>query len=283
MSDRVSLSDVTRLRALFSEKEWNSYPNETFVFNNLCKLMDNLTKEQSDLIFELTNDFLWLSGSEYEGRFNQILNFMFEKIDFSKCHFIYLIPVSQVKDRNKIKSASHCVYVFKNLLSMNRNYSNTKKEIIEDYELLNKTNFKNDGTELIFFVDDFVGTGDTFSDCWLDITKNETININNSVLISLVLLEEGHRYITERFGLPIYYSELCRKGITDKYAANELEEKYNIMKVIESHCKPGKFTFGYKQSEALVSMSRTPNNTFPVFWKKSVIKRNEIEPPFPRL
>jgi hypothetical protein len=29
-----------------------------------------------------------------------------------------------------------------------------------------------------------------------------------------------------------------------------------------------KFKFGYKKSEALISLDRTPNNTFPLFWCK---------------
>jgi hypothetical protein len=42
---------------------------------------------------------------------------------------------------------------------------------------------------------------------------------------------------------------------------------------------PDDYLFGYKKSEALVTMIRTPNNTFPVFWYN---KKNEDNAPFPR-
>ena len=35
---------------------------------------------------------------------------------------------------------------------------------------------------------------------------------------------------------------------------------------------------GYMGSEALITLARTPNNTFPVFWKQ----KNNKKAPFPR-
>ena len=39
------------------------------------------------------------------------------------------------------------------------------------------------------------------------------------------------------------------------------------------------YKFGYKGSEALVKMIRTPNNTFPIYWLRN--KKNKFAP-FPR-
>jgi hypothetical protein len=47
----------------------------------------------------------------------------------------------------------------------------------------------------------------------------------------------------------------------------KIEEKLNVEK---------KYLFGYKRSEALISLIRTPNNTFPVFWK--TYQHNNIVP-----
>jgi hypothetical protein len=49
----------------------------------------------------------------------------------------------------------------------------------------------------------------------------------------------------------------------------DIEKKINIR---------GEFSLGYKQSESLISMIRTPNNTFPVFWEKN----DFFKPPFER-
>lgn len=72
------------------------------------------------------------------------------------------------------------------------------------------------------------------------------------------------------------------KGITDSYPQQTKEEKKAIMLEIEKKLKPGKYQFGYEKSEALVTMTRTPNNTFPVFWMNYEHKGSKFSPPFPR-
>lgn len=282
MAEKVSLTDVVKLRALFKKKSWNNYSNEEYVFERLCKLMDNLSIEQKDLLFELTDDFLWVSNKEYEGLFNGIINQLESTINLANCVNIYLLPVVKVKDRKKNKSALSCVYLFRGLLSMNKNFNHIKIEISEDYDSLKKMNFKNDETDLIILIDDFIGTGDSFADCWEDLLNNKTINTKNSILISIVIQSDGFDYISNKFGLTIYYSDKRNKGITNKYSEPQLSEKIRIMKDIERYCKAKEFSFGYRQSEALVSMVRTPNNTFPIFWKKCIIRNEKFDPPFLR-
>lgn len=69
------------------------------------------------------------------------------------------------------------------------------------------------------------------------------------------------------------------KGITDNYTEEELSEKLMLMNTIESKIKVHKNEkLGFKGSEALISLIRTPNNTFPVFWKE----RKGRKAPFPR-
>ena len=277
-----SLVYISKLHALFKEKNWYANDNEDFVFEKLCRLIDNFSDEQKELFFELTEDFLWLSGAEYDGSFNAIFNYMLNQIDLKNCTTIYLIPVLKAKDRGTAKSSSHCVYAVRNLLLMNRGFAKFEKVIVEDYEWLEDHPFTADGRECIFLIDDFVGTGNTFDECWLSLLSNTSIAQTYTALVSLILQEEGYKFISSKFGIDIFYNEIRQKGITNRYKGQELIEKKRIMKEIEAHIKPGKYSFGYKESEALVTMSRTPNNTFPVFWKKSIIKRVEYEPPFPR-
>jgi len=42
------------------------------------------------------------------------------------------------------------------------------------------------------------------------------------------------------------------------------------------------FKHGYKMSESLVTMSRTPDNTFPVFWWDKCTTGSKWPSPFPR-
>ena len=71
-----------------------------------------------------------------------------------------------------------------------------------------------------------------------------------------------------------------KRGISDRYVGEQLDTYSRIMTHIEDKLKvAAKDRFGYNQSEALISLIRTPNNTFPVFWKS--YGKNKIVP-FPR-
>jgi hypothetical protein len=283
-AEKARIGDIVKLSKIFSKNNWDTYANGEAVFNDLSDILNNLNSEQRELMYELTDDFLWLTGAEYDVMFNNIFHTIANSIDLSNCRTIYLIPVLKVKDRRKIKSSVQCVYNNRSLLLLNEQYTGIQKKIVDSeyYEWISTYQFQQDGTEKIFFIDDFIGTGNTFSECWVDLTKNPTINITNSILISLVFQQTGFDFITKKIGIPIFLNQVRGKGISDKYKMPTLKENVRIMDDIESNIKPGPYRFGYEESEALVCMSRIPNNTFPVFWKQSTIRKKTYNPPFPR-
>jgi hypothetical protein len=83
--------------------------------------------------------------------------------------------------------------------------------------------------------------------------------------------------------IPIYYDFIGSKGISDTYSGESLDEKIKIMLEIEKMI-PGStlFSLGYNQSEALITLTRTPDNTFPIFWKDHRKKGKKFKAPFPR-
>ena len=73
----------------------------------------------------------------------------------------------------------------------------------------------------------------------------------------------AHKLAETFLGLPKMFN-LYSVASRDINKANDFKEKYH---------------FGYAQSEALVKLERTPNNTFPVYWF-SYKQRRTV--PFPR-
>ena len=75
-------------------------------------------------------------------------------------------------------------------------------------------------------------------------------------------------------------SVVRQRGISDFYEDEILHENIQLMREIEDKMSiREKYKFGYKKSESLVTMCRTPNNTFPIFWEES---GNMKIAPFPR-
>ena len=78
----------------------------------------------------------------------------------------------------------------------------------------------------------------------------------------------GIDHVRQKTGVEIYAYYNFRKGISDYYSDDQLVGCLRTMKGIENKLKvSSKFRLGFAQSEALISLIRTPNNTFPVFWK----------------
>lgn len=86
----------------------------------------------------------------------------------------------------------------------------------------------------------------------------------------------------ENFNIPYYTSSKRKKGISDRYVTPELEIKIELMKGIEKLIPNNWCPFGWKHSEALVTLTRTPNNTFPIFWNTHKKGGKNFKAPFER-
>ena len=131
---------------------------------------------------------------------------------------------------------------------------------------------------ILVLVDDFIGTGNTAEKCLKSMNLPKDI-VERTKVLALVAQEEGVDYI-QKLGVELYVGETRRKGISDYYTDEEAEHRLKLMEEIEDKMSVKRnYRLGYGQSEALVTMCRTPNNTFPVFWEE---KGNMKLAPFPR-
>lgn len=147
------------------------------------------------------------------------------------------------------------------------------------YKELKKLELK-DG-EYLVLVDDFIGSGKTFQKC-IEQIETYKIPLEKVLLISIAIQEDGLKLI-ENKKIKCYYSHIEKKGITDYYENEDQIEKKESMRIIERKLKfKPKFSLGFEQSEALLSLIRTPNNTFPVFWHEYFDNQKIRKAPFPR-
>jgi hypothetical protein len=278
-SKSIKVGDFVWLQEIWDSKNWKENENEAYVYERFCNIIPHLSQEQKQLIQELIENYLWINSREYEKRFNNII----EKLDsavLTGCNTIYILPIIKPSDEKKTKSGNHCIYYLKGgIFSFNPLYENINLEVIEDYATFLRLDFKSDGSEVILLIDDFIGSGDTFDDAWTEIQKNPSALKTKLAILTLAIQEEAYIEI-DKYGIPIYYSELRKKGISDSYQSPEKEEKIKIMEEIEDMIKPAYYSFGYKRSEALITLIRTPDNTFPFFWMRYPIRGTEFTGPF---
>ncbi len=292
-------TDIDKIIKIFNKKNWDITNSDLSLLTRYCERFSFLaTEDKQKLMKELTEDYLWIKEEDYINELITLLNQLFNKniinnnqcslvvpIDFfrddknfnikssNSLAYALVVPIDFFRDDKNfnIKSSNSLAYVFK---------STTLKYSIDTTKFILASNLKQikSFSSKILLVDDYIGSGHTLDK---SISKLLTlnININNVVVMCLVCQKDGKSYIKRKYNIDIFSNYVVKKGISDKYTGSQLNKNSKIMQDIEQKLKiNNKFSFGYNSSESLVTVARTPNNTFPLFWYEN----ENSKAPFPR-
>lgn len=271
---------VMKLYTIFEQKNWQlQEKSEHSVFDRFCSRLAELENdEERDLIIELTKKFLWVKASMYEEYLLEALKKLFESKEWKKekDKSIYICPLLAEKDFGKLKSSTHMLYLCQSILM--RTYSEFQEGQIRICETPKVLEEHKDKIGALILIDDFIGSGETALDCleYLKFLKDIDKNI---YIVSLVAQEEGINNISKE-KIEVFSAVVRKKAITDAYPESEANEKIETMLNISKHIHaPKGMQLGYANTESLVSMIKTPNNTFPVYWYEH---KNKTHAPFVR-
>lgn len=264
----------------FEKNNWkaeDSEENSISTFNRYCRMLEKLTLNQQNLILELTDKFIKIRVTEYYELLKQAL-LKIDHVILSTLDDIYVLPFIS---KENTKSQYFIAYLLNDdYFKSDINLGQYEFKVISTVTSIGR-NF-NQKRALLILIDDFIGTGESGV---LTFNELERLGINKDkvAVVCLVALNEGIKKIKE-MGYKIYYCFNQNKGITETYFGTIKDEYVKTMNAIEDIIKPHpRDKFGRFGSEALVSLIRTPNNTFPIFWHERK-KNNEYVhiAPFPR-
>ena len=279
----ITCSILNETQNIINELGWDEGDESSTYFNKYCNMLECFSNEQQKLILDLTRKFQRIGVAEYIRYINKALS-RFEESVFDGCRKVYILPLLCPSDFGKCKSQLYVQYMFK--FPEVRKHpvlvdTETKPIVIETLDSL--PNNINDTPNMILFVDDFIGSGETAASAINSWITEYGISKNKIKVLSLIAQETGILNI-ESIGIAVYCFTILNKGISDNYIGNDLEYRLTIMEGIEDLLKVKEgYRFGYNHSEALVSLARTPNNTFPVFWLETTLDNGvDYKPPFPR-
>jgi ATP-dependent Clp protease adapter protein ClpS len=276
---------LVELVKIFKEHNWDvetSENGEYSVFDMFCERLEELDDDSDrELMLELTHNYLWVNSYEYEKYmtevFRKFLNTNQESM--KKIQTIHIFPVQDKDYPSKTKSGNFMCYLFQGTFSRKfKEFRDKRVRVIETFEAIEK--YKDD-IECLILIDDYVGSGDTLLGC-VSLIEEKGIKKENIKAITLVLQESGKK-IVEDYGIDIYSSIIRNKAITDNYSSDIVEKKIEQMKRIGKKLKVKKKMYlGYKESEGLVTMIKTPNNTLPFYWYEGKRDGKFMMAPFPR-
>lgn len=276
MLGRKVLSDkyVTKLYTIFKQKKWKIQEDGDYsVFDRFCSRLAELENdEERDLIIELTNEFLWIQSSMYEEYLLKALKKLFKSKEWEpeKGKNIYICPLLAARDFGKLKSSTYMLYLCQSILM--RTYSDFQEEQIRICETPGVLKAHEDRIGSLILIDDFIGSGETALECL------EYLNFLNKKIhiVSLVAQEEGINNISKE-NVSVFTAVSRKKAITDAYPESEAKEKMEEMIKISTRLHaPKGMHLGYANTESLVAIIKTPNNTFPVYWYEH--KKNSYAP-----
>lgn len=270
----------SKLIEIFNDKSWEIEDglNEVSLFNRFCSTLSELSDDQQMLILEMTERFTRIKFEEYLIYIKEVLDVLVKDktIGITSINNIYIAPLLSPDDFGKSKSSTMVQYSIRGII---QNIPELAfKRIIYTEGLKVDSEHINKEDSILLLVDDFVGTGETAYAAINHLSNVEKVDEKRIVILSIAALEAGISFL-ESLEIIIFTALVFKKGITDFYPSEIVPEKITLMESIEKKIKVHKNErLGFKGSEALITLIRTPNNTFPVFWKQ---KNNRIAP-FPR-
>jgi hypothetical protein len=278
----LSTQYLIRISQIFEKNNWLIESKEDAkdsLFNRFCeRILEINENKKRDLVLELTERYLWVQEEQYiHYLIDAVKKMMQMKPEINEKTKIYIMPLVSPEDEGKTKSSSMLVYLFNSVkLRYDNVLSRYKFEIIDKNE--NLSLYLENKDAILVLADDYVGTGETAEKCLLHILKMK-VEISQIAIVSLVAQQMGLDYLS-KYTVCVSASVVRQRGISDFYEDEILHENIQLMREIEDKMSiREKYKFGYKKSEALVTMCRTPNNTFPIFWEES---GNMKIAPFPR-
>ena len=277
---------IFELASIFKEKGWiieESTDDEYSIFDLFCERLQSLESDSDrDLIMELTKNYLVVNVDEYCKYLMKVFKNFIEdnKYLLDDLDTIHIFPIQDKDYFDKTKSGNIICYFLQGIPFRKFSVFRDKRvRLIETFSGLEK---HKDEIKTLILVDDFVGSGDTALAC-INTKKKKGITKDKINVLTLVLQECGKKAV-EGYGVPIYASVIKNKAISDNYEHKEAEKKVEQMKKISKQIrvKEHNLYLGYKESEALVTMNKTPNNTLPFYWYEGKKDGNIILAPFAR-
>jgi hypothetical protein len=274
---------VERLNQVFQANGWpteGDFPGKTMsMYNKFCALLERLSKDEQDLICDLTRDFF--RCKPYSPEYSRLTWDILSSIDPTRVHaakMVFLIPFTSLGDSQKRKTKSGptlTYFAWHDVMPSHPLYESKilsgSVQAIDALEPLYKTRDRRQDS-LLIFMDDFIGSGKNAEKVLTEYAEQCRAATDSLVLAPLVAQRMGISYVKSKCAqleleIEVVIGRERGRGISDSDRIRDVDRALEIMEKIEQRLQVGpKFWRGYREAQALVQIMRTPNCTFPLYW-----------------
>lgn len=278
----LSPAELVRLSTALAKCYFDiTKPDGRRVFDSFCQLLIRLSENERDLVLTLLEDFLHCTYFDTLPRVAEALDAIPVALT-SQVEHVILLPLAETRHDGKPKSPSALLYPTENLLLPDVQSFSGKSSSVYERMVLLKTKAARRPRSLIILLDDFVGSGESAVKAIKRYRADFQKPSDRLVVVAAAAQQQGIDLIAnEKVGT---YAAIVRtKGISESEVITDRPAALAIMDNLEMRLgvHPD-YLRGYRQCEALVKMTRTPNNTLPIFWHPTTATGDEWPAPFRR-
>ena len=237
-------------------KGWSSIPSEHnpdgLLQDDMMQFFAHLQGEERELYFDLAEEYTIIK--DYTTSLAQLAIRFADIMDSSDD--IIAAPVVKVDAPEQSGSGNAVLYEFRNQIER---FTNVKVETIispflPPFASLHRKRF---------LIDDFIGSG---NQCLRLLRELESRGVTVDGIISICTHEEGYSKLSNIVETYLDHKRI-RKGLSLVNTFDDLSKRNAVNDGLEARIGVGRnYKRGYRGSEALLSLKRTPNNTLPAFW-----------------
>jgi hypothetical protein len=259
-----------KISQMCSEKEWEDESEKLETVSRISESVEILNDEQKKQFYDLFKKLKVIPSNRYYFYLKEIVNSDELDSEISAYEDIVLIPIIKKKDLDKSKSGDMVCHPFSKLLK--KRYSTKKIDTLRPS--LESIKYKKENS-LAIFVDDFIGTGKSALDCVAMFSPTAFAKV---IFVSIAVLEAGRKEI-ELSSKRVYFC-LKEPRAFDDSGDTDFEEQKNTYKKICTVAEIAeRYQLGFNNSQALIKMLNTPNNTLGIFWWDT----KKWKSPYPRI
>ncbi|RYZ91092.1 MAG: hypothetical protein EOP06_07190 [Proteobacteria bacterium] len=268
----LTFAELDEIRERVSRKGWLNlihHPEDGKLVDRIVSCSSVLNPEQRTLFGKLIDAYLYIP------EVRQDIYDLWTKIR-ATCDLyqrVYLAPLKKRAEK-RTKSGDHICYVLSSLFPQHDQKFRFLGTPFSD-EIINLPE------HCIVLVDDFVGTGETLEECYEQFSLKHP---GMTAVVATIVAQEQGITAAARIGVEILTNHRRSRTISDGIAiAGEPAENLRIYSSIEGSVGVAhEYRLGYGASEATVTISRTPDNTLPIFWTNANQEEFKWSAPFPR-
>ena len=286
----MKAEELLTIGDLFDELGWptdvdptSQFPN---LFENYCKMYNRLSEPHRKITLSLTRTYAWIRYPTTIELFLAAWSRFIPLLPIS-VHEVVMAPLPRdleylrrARPKWVIPKSSDFMHYLAHGYEDNLRWQLKGRNLrLMPFEKVVEVGI-GAGTALAL-IDDYVGSGNTINRA-LSLLKNNNIATKNVYIVTSLAQASGISKLM-KCGCKLTTARVLRRGITDNAQIKAKSQALELIDEIGSYLTmPKDYWRGYEDTEALVTLMRTPNNTFPVFWTNKSVDGVVWDAPFTR-